>query len=86
MEIDGLREKIGFVTQDAQLFSGSIRENLLFVRPGATDAECMDVLKQASVHPAGTRRSRPRHGDRRRRREGFRWREAAALDRASAAP
>jgi ATP-binding cassette subfamily B protein len=47
--IEDLRERIGFVTQDAQLFSGSIRENLLFVRPGATDAECMDVLRQASV-------------------------------------
>jgi ATP-binding cassette, subfamily B, bacterial len=47
--IDGLRERIGFVTQDAQLFSGSIRENLLFVSPHATDAECMDVLRQASV-------------------------------------
>jgi ATP-binding cassette subfamily B protein len=47
--IDGLREKIGFVTQDSQLFSGSIRENLLFVSPNATDAECMDVLQQASV-------------------------------------
>jgi len=47
--IDGLRERIGFVTQDAQLFSGSIRENLLFVSPNATDAECMDVLRQASV-------------------------------------
>jgi ABC-type multidrug transport system fused ATPase/permease subunit len=32
IEIDGLRERIGFVTQDAQLFSGSIRENLLFVQ------------------------------------------------------
>jgi ATP-binding cassette subfamily B protein len=49
IEIDGLRERIGFVTQDAQLFSGSIRENLLFVSPRATDAECMDVLRQASV-------------------------------------
>jgi len=49
IDIDGLRERIGFVTQDAQLFSGSIRENLLFVSPGATDAECMDVLRQASV-------------------------------------
>jgi ATP-binding cassette, subfamily B, bacterial len=47
--IDGLREKIGFVTQDAQLFSGSIRENLLFVRPDATDAECLEVLRKASV-------------------------------------
>jgi ATP-binding cassette subfamily B protein len=49
IEIDGLRERIGFVTQDAQLFSGSIRENLLFVSPNATDVECMDVLRQASV-------------------------------------
>ena len=49
IDIDGLRERIGFVTQDSQLFSGSIRENLLFVRPQATDADCMDVLRQASV-------------------------------------
>jgi ATP-binding cassette, subfamily B, bacterial len=46
--LDELREKIGFVTQDTQLFSGSIRENLLFVRPEATDAECMEVLEKAS--------------------------------------
>ncbi len=38
VDIETLRERIGFVTQDAQLFSGSIRENLLFVRPDATDA------------------------------------------------
>jgi ATP-binding cassette, subfamily B, bacterial len=49
VRIDSLRERIGFVTQDAQLFSGSIRENLLFVQPDATDVECMDVLRQASV-------------------------------------
>jgi ATP-binding cassette subfamily B protein len=49
VEIDSLRSRIGFVTQDAQLFSGSIRENLLFVQPDATDAECLDVLRQASV-------------------------------------
>jgi ATP-binding cassette subfamily B protein len=49
IEIDSLRERIGFVTQDAQLFSGTIRENLLFVSPGATDVECLDVLQQASV-------------------------------------
>jgi ATP-binding cassette subfamily B protein len=49
IEIDSLRNRIGFVTQDSQLFSGSIRENLLFVQPNATDAECMDVLRQASV-------------------------------------
>jgi ATP-binding cassette subfamily B protein len=49
IDINGLRERIGFVTQDAQLFSGSIRENLLFVSPNATDEACMDVLRQASV-------------------------------------
>jgi ATP-binding cassette subfamily B protein len=49
IDIDTLRERIGFVTQDAQLFSGSIRENLLFVKPEASDADCLDVLRQASV-------------------------------------
>ncbi|MBK7927529.1 MAG: ABC transporter ATP-binding protein [Bryobacterales bacterium] len=49
IDIDALRERIGFVTQDAQLFSGTIRENLTFVRPGATDAECLRVLEQAAV-------------------------------------
>ncbi|HTR80340.1 MAG TPA: ABC transporter ATP-binding protein, partial [Bacteroidota bacterium] len=48
VELNQLREKIGFVTQDTQLFSGSIRENLLFVNPGASDADCMEVLHQAA--------------------------------------
>jgi ATP-binding cassette subfamily B protein len=47
---DELRNQIGFVTQDTQLFSGSIRENLLFVQPEATDAECMDVLHRSAAH------------------------------------
>ncbi|NOT75754.1 MAG: ABC transporter ATP-binding protein [Cyclobacteriaceae bacterium] len=48
INLDELREKIGFVTQDTQLFSGSIRENLLFVRPEATDEDCMNVLQKAA--------------------------------------
>ena len=48
IDLDDLREHIGFVTQDTQLFSGTIRENLLFVSPKATDAECMDVLQKAA--------------------------------------
>ncbi|MFD2148356.1 ABC transporter ATP-binding protein [Mucilaginibacter antarcticus] len=48
IDLDQLREKIGFVTQDTQLFSGTIRENLLFVRPDATDEECLDVLQRAA--------------------------------------
>ena len=49
IDLDLFRERIGFVTQDSQLFSGSIRENLQFVKPGASDEECMDVLHKASV-------------------------------------
>ena len=48
VDLDALRERIGFVTQDTQLFSGTIRENLLFVNPTATDAQCLDVLHKAS--------------------------------------
>jgi ATP-binding cassette, subfamily B, bacterial len=48
IDLDELRAQIGFVTQDTQLFSGSIRENLLFVNPTATDAECLEVLKKAA--------------------------------------
>jgi len=48
IDLDQLRERVGFVTQDTQLFSGTIRENLLFVRPDATDEECMNVLHRAA--------------------------------------
>lgn len=48
IDLDELRAQIGFVTQDTQLFSGSIRENLLFVNPTATDAECLEVLRRAA--------------------------------------
>jgi ATP-binding cassette, subfamily B, bacterial len=50
VDLDRLRERIGFVTQDAQLFSGTIRENLKFVNPHATDEECFDVLNKAAAH------------------------------------
>jgi len=46
--LDALRERIGFVTQDTQLFSGTIRENLLFVNPKASDVECLEVLRKAA--------------------------------------
>ncbi|RZL14995.1 MAG: ABC transporter ATP-binding protein, partial [Pedobacter sp.] len=45
IDLDQLREKIGFVTQDTQLFSGTIRENLQFVKPGASDEDIMRVLQ-----------------------------------------
>lgn len=48
IDIEALRHQIGFVTQDTQLFSGSIKENLLFVNPRATDEQIMEVLQKAS--------------------------------------
>ena len=48
VDMEALRERIGFVTQETQLFSGTIRENLVFVRPDATDAECLEALRRAA--------------------------------------
>jgi ATP-binding cassette subfamily B protein len=47
--LDEFRERVGLVTQETQLFSGSIRQNLLFVRPAASDEECLAALEQASA-------------------------------------
>ncbi len=55
VDLDRFRERIGFVTQDAQLFSGTIRENLLFVHPGATDEQCLDVLRRSAASSLLTR-------------------------------
>ncbi len=48
IHFDDLRKQIGFVTQDTNLFSGTIRENLVFVNPAATEDELNDVLEKAS--------------------------------------
>lgn len=48
INLDELREKIGFVTQDTQLFSGTIRENMLFVNPQASDDDILSALNKAS--------------------------------------
>lgn len=48
IDFEDLRNQIGFVTQDTQLFSGTIKENLMFVNPAATDQDLNDVLVQAS--------------------------------------
>ena len=48
IHFDDLRKQIGFVTQDTNLFSGTIRENLMFVNPAATQEQLDDVLKKAS--------------------------------------
>jgi ATP-binding cassette subfamily B protein len=50
IDLNGLREQIGFVTQDTQLFAGTIRENLKFAAPNATDEQCLEVLTKAAAH------------------------------------
>ena len=50
IDFNDLRNQIGFVTQDTQLFSGTIKENLLFVHPSATDNEIIEALQKASCH------------------------------------
>lgn len=48
MDFDELRNQIGFVTQDTQLFAGTIRENLTFVYPNASEADVLDALHKSS--------------------------------------
>lgn len=48
INFEDLRNQIGFVTQDTQLFSGTIKENLTFVNPSAGDEDLKDVLHKAS--------------------------------------
>jgi len=47
-DFDELRNQIGFVTQDTQLFAGTIKENLLFVNPDATEEDLRIALKKSS--------------------------------------
>ena len=50
LNFDELRNQIGFVTQDTQLFAGSIRENLSFVAPDASDDAMREALQKASCN------------------------------------
>ncbi|MCC7356793.1 MAG: ABC transporter ATP-binding protein [Candidatus Doudnabacteria bacterium] len=49
IDIADFRKQIGLVSQDTQLFAGTIRENLLFASPDASDADCLNALKAASA-------------------------------------
>lgn len=48
LRYNAMRRQVGFVTQDTQLFAGTIKENLLYVKPDATDDEIMEALHKAS--------------------------------------
>jgi len=49
VNMNDLRRQFGFVTQDTQLFAGSIKENLLFVNPSATEEECLEAIKKSAA-------------------------------------
>ncbi len=47
---ESLRKNIGIVQQDVFLFSGSIKDNILYGRPDASDEEVIDAAKKANIH------------------------------------
>lgn len=49
IDLEKLRNRIGLVAQDTQLFAGTIKENLLFAYPKATDKECLGALNAAAA-------------------------------------
>ena len=51
LDYDAFRARIGLVSQETQLFAGTIRENLLFVRPEASDTECLEALRISAAMP-----------------------------------
>ncbi|MBW9154663.1 ABC transporter ATP-binding protein [Clostridium estertheticum] len=50
IKLKSLRKSIGIVQQDVYLFAGSIRENILYGRPGALENEIIDAAKKANIH------------------------------------
>ncbi|NLG16912.1 MAG: ABC transporter ATP-binding protein [Fibrobacter sp.] len=50
LDLDFLRRSIGLVTQDTYLFNGTIRDNLLYARSGATNDELEEACKKANIH------------------------------------
>lgn len=50
IKLKSLRQNIGLVQQEVFLFTGTIKENIQYGRPGATDAEVIEAAKKASIH------------------------------------
>lgn len=50
LDLSYLRKNIGIVTQDTYLFNGTIRDNLLYAKPDATDAELIEACKTANIY------------------------------------
>jgi len=49
IDLGELRQQLGIVSQESQLFSGTIKDNLLFVKPDATDSELETAMKKAAT-------------------------------------
>lgn len=45
-----LRDQVGMVTQEAYLFNGTVRDNLLFGNEGSTERQMVDACKAAYIH------------------------------------
>ncbi|MCT3528061.1 ABC transporter ATP-binding protein [Latilactobacillus curvatus] len=50
MDLDALRSHVGIVLQESVLFSGTIRDNIVFGKPDATDEEVVAAAQQAHIH------------------------------------
>ena len=50
LDLSWLRANIGIVTQDTYLFNGSLRDNLLYAKPDASEEELIDVCKKANIY------------------------------------
>lgn len=55
LDLENWRKNIGYVSQDTQLFAGTIADNLRFINPAASDEECLRVLEEASIIDIVTR-------------------------------
>ena len=49
LDLESWRKNIGYVSQDTQLFAGSIADNLRFIKPEASDEDCLQALREASI-------------------------------------
>ena len=86
LTLESLRAAVGFVTQDPHLFHDTIRANLRYAKPDATDAELVDACRAARIHDLVDEPARRlRHDRRRARLPPVGRREAAARDRPGAA-
>ena len=50
LDLEWLRKNIGIVTQDTYLFNGTIRENLLYAKPDATEEELIEACSKANIY------------------------------------